>query len=76
MSRYIEAPRSRTQGIRTRDKAGKIIPVTVIYPDHSNRPRLNLPLEGLGANAPRLNLSEPVWVAPHLRKPAWKRRRV
>lgn len=76
MSRIIEAPRRKTQEIRTRDKAGKIIPITINHPNYSNRPRLNLPQEGLRANLPQLNLSEPVWIAPHLRKPSWKKRHI
>nr|MBI5456043.1 hypothetical protein [Candidatus Levybacteria bacterium] len=74
MSRNIEAPKRRTQEFRSRDKAGKIIPVKIISPDYSKDPRLNLPPGGLGADAPRLNFSEPIWVAPHLRKPSWKKR--
>lgn len=60
--------------IKVREKNGSVKRIMVLIPSNDNVPRLNIPPEGLNHDAPKLNLSEPVWVPPHLRKPSWKRR--
>lgn len=59
--------------IKVREKNGSVKKITVLIPSNDNVPRLNIPPGGLHQDKPQLNLSEPVWVPPHLRKPSWKK---